>query len=71
MEKAEALNLCGWVRNRWNGSVEVCAEGQHSDLEALLRALHQGPPMASVDDICFEWQPYLEEFKDFQLRSTA
>ncbi len=22
--------------------------------------------MASVDDVCFEWQPYTGEFKDFQ-----
>ncbi len=27
VELAESLNLRGWVRNKWNGSVEVTAEG--------------------------------------------
>jgi acylphosphatase len=71
IEIAESLKLRGWVRNKWNGSVEVTAEGSYLNLETLLQALREGPPMASVDDVCFEWQPYTGEFKDFQLRSTA
>jgi acylphosphatase len=71
IEIAESLKLRGWVRNKWNGSVEVIAEGSYLNLETLLQALREGPPMASVDDVCFEWQPYTGEFKDFQLRSTA
>ena len=71
IEIAESLDLRGWVRNRWNGSVELTAEGSYPNLETLLQALREGPPMASVDDVCFEWQPYTGEFKDFQLRNTA
>jgi acylphosphatase len=71
VELAESLNLKGWVRNKWNGSVELIAEGSYLNLETLLQALREGPPMASVDDVCFEWQPYTGEFKDFQVRSTA
>jgi acylphosphatase len=70
IEIAESLKLRGWVRNKWNGSVEVIAEGSYLNLETLLQALREGPPMASVDDVCFEWQPYTGEFKDFQLRNT-
>jgi acylphosphatase len=71
VEQAGSLNLSGWVRNKWNGSVEVSAEGSHLNLETLLQALREGPPMASVDDVCFEWQPYTGEFKDFQVRNTV
>jgi acylphosphatase len=71
VELAESLNLSGWVRNMWNGSVEVTAEGSYPNLETLLQALREGPPMASVDDVCFEWQPYTGEFKDFQVRNTV
>jgi len=70
-ELAESLNLTGWVRNKWNGSVELIAEGSYPNLETLLQALREGPPMASVDDVCFEWQAYTREFKDFQVRGTA
>ncbi len=71
IEQAVQLGLCGWVRNKWNGTVEVTAEGSRQNLEILLQELRQGPPMASVDDICFEWLPYTGEFKDFQAISTA
>ena len=71
VELAESLNLSGWVRNKWNGSVEVTAEGFYPNLETLLQALREGPPMARVDDVCYEWQPYTGEFKDFQVRNTV
>jgi acylphosphatase len=71
VEQADLLNLNGWVRNCWTGSVEVCAEGSRLDLEQLLQAMRLGPPMARVDHVDSEWQPYTGEFKDFQVRSTA
>ena len=71
VEQAIQLGLTGWVRNKWNGTVEVCAEGSRKNLEILLVELRQGPPMARVDDICSEWQPYRAEFNDFQVRGTV
>jgi acylphosphatase len=70
MEKADVLDLHGWVRNRWDGSVEVTAEGAHEDLEQLLRDLHSGPPMARVEHVDYEWLGYTGEFKGFNLTST-
>jgi acylphosphatase len=70
LEQAELLDLLGWVRNRWNGSVEVLAEGSRQNLELLLLALRDGPPMASVTDVDFEWLPYMGEFVGFQLGKT-
>ena len=48
---AAELGLRGWVRNLWDGSVEVVAwapESSHRRLEALLR---DGPGWARVDAI--------------------
>jgi acylphosphatase len=70
IEKADLLDLRGWVRNLWDGSVEVIAEGSHQDLEQLLQALHTGPPMARVDYVEFEWLDFTGEFKSFNLSST-
>jgi len=71
LEQAENLDLHGWVRNRWDGSVEVTAEGPHQDLELLLQALHQGPPMSRVDAVDFEWLKFTGEYGSFRVRSTA
>lgn len=71
LDQAESLNLHGWVRNRWDNSVEVIAEGPRQELESLLHALREGPPMAKVADVNFEWQPCTGEFLDFRVRSTV
>jgi acylphosphatase len=71
IEQAESLDLCGWVRNLWDGSVEVTAEGTHQNLDTMLQALREGPPMATVSDVDFEWQPFTGEFNGFQVRSTV
>ncbi len=36
--------LTGWVRNRWDGTVEVVAEGPRSALTSFEIFLHQGHP---------------------------
>jgi acylphosphatase len=43
---ARKLRLVGEVRNLYDGSVEVTAEGEREALETLLEWLHQGPPAA-------------------------
>jgi acylphosphatase len=70
MEQALSLDLVGWVRNRWNGEVEVTAEGPRQKLEILLEALREGPPMAMVDNVEYEWLPLTGKFTGFNLRST-
>jgi acylphosphatase len=70
-QSAELLNLKGWVRNRWDGSVEVVAEGERQDLEKLLTALRRGPRASGVSDVRFEWQPAKSEFTYFSVRMTG
>ncbi len=71
VDQASELDLKGWVRNRWDGSVEVTAEGSRKKLERLLQALRQGPPMARVEDVDFAWLEYTGEYVGFNVRSTA
>jgi acylphosphatase len=71
VDRAKALSLTGWVRNLWNGNVEVTAEGSREDLEKLLQALHQGPPMARVALVNTDWEAYQGEFNGFHVRSTT
>lgn len=70
LDEADQLDLSGWVRNRWNGSVEVVAEGKRQNLEQLLQALRKGPPMASVENVDFEWLAHTGEFSGFSVTTT-
>lgn len=69
-QNADALNLTGWVRNRWDGSVEVLVEGERQTLEKLLAILYRGPRAASVTSIQIEWLPATGEFSRFSVRMT-
>jgi acylphosphatase len=71
LEVASTLQVTGWVRNRWNETVEVTAEGPRSDLEKLLRALERGPRSAFVSDVRQEWLPATGEFASFYVRGTT
>ncbi len=68
---AQALHVTGWVRNTYDGRVEVLAEGERAQLECLLEKLRLGPRAAFVTEVKQEWLPATGEFKSFTVRSTA
>lgn len=45
---AQRLGLCGWARNRSDGSVEILAIGEPDAISALERAAGEGPDAAHV-----------------------
>jgi acylphosphatase len=69
-EQAVNLRVNGWVRNRWDGRVEVLAEGKREVLERLLGILRRGPRSSTVSDFTFEWQSATGEFRNFIIRRT-
>lgn len=50
VERARALGLSGWVRNRVDGTVEVLLQGRADALAAMHAWLREGPPSAIVDE---------------------
>ena len=48
---ASQLGVCGYVKNLWDGSVEVYAIGDAIALEELKRQLSEGPRSAHVTGI--------------------
>ena len=71
IRKAEEFGLTGWVRNRWDGSVEVVAEGDRPLLDKFVAALFVGPPSASITRLTPEWQVATGEFPRFSARSSV
>jgi acylphosphatase len=49
--KADGLALAGYARNRFDGTVEVEAEGPAPAVDALLVMLRSGPTSATVTDV--------------------
>ena len=66
-EKAEELQVSGWVRNRWDGTVEILAEGEQGRVAELIRWCQKGPPGAGVTQVQVEEEPYTGEFKGFRI----
>lgn len=70
-QKALSLNLFGWVRNRTDGSVELQACGEESNLQLLIDWCHKGSPMSKVKDVIVEWGDYPDCDSDaFEIRPT-
>ncbi len=65
LQKAQALGLTGWVRNRPDGSVRMVAEGTRGDLEAFRDWALLGPDHARVDGHEISWSAAAGEFDDF------
>lgn len=70
-ERAVFLGLSGWVRNRWDGTVELVAEGSRADLEILLKAIQRGPRVGTTKNVKVDWQEAAGEFSSFQIRRTV
>jgi acylphosphatase len=71
LTKAQQLNVSGWVRNTYNGNVEVTAEGDQDQIQDLLDALRKGPRSAFVSKISESWYAPTGEFSSFEVRSTS
>jgi len=66
-QQASSLDLTGWVANRWDGTVEVVAEGPRATLEQLLAWLQHGPPSARVSNVETNWETATGEFDLFRV----
>jgi acylphosphatase len=50
-DRAKALGLSGWVRNRRDGSVEALFSGEAAAVDEMVALCWQGPPAARVDSV--------------------
>lgn len=71
LEISHRHNLTGWVRNCFNGNVELTAEGTHEDLETLLLSVQEGPSGSLVTNVMFDWLPAENTFTLFSIRPAS
>ncbi|MEY2976999.1 MAG: acylphosphatase [Prochlorotrichaceae cyanobacterium] len=53
---ASSWGLAGWVRNLPDGRVELVAEGDRPQVEALILWCREGPPEATVTAVELSWE---------------
>lgn len=49
--EAKKLSLDGWVRNRFDGTVEILISGPNADVETFVGACMQGPAGSAVENV--------------------
>ena len=64
----KSLGVKGWVRNCWDGKVEIVVEGEEGKVKKLINWCYQGPGSAIVEKIDIEWEKYRGEFNSFGIR---
>ena len=66
--KAIELNLSGYTKNQYDGTVLTVVEGDKYLIDSLFNELKVGPMYADVRDIKIAWQNYAAEFSTFEIR---
>jgi len=65
---ADRFNVCGWVRNKRDGTVEAVFEGKMSDISSVIEWCKKGPPHSKVMRVDVEEGSYSGEFEGFNIR---
>jgi acylphosphatase len=70
LEAAEALGVSGWVRNQFDGTVEVEAQADPETLDEFRARLRQGPPHAYVAELEEREIPVVPGESTFRVRGS-
>ncbi len=68
--EAGTLGIAGWVRNNFDGSVEVLSMGTREQLAQLRSRLRAGPRAARVDDVEEAEAPPVPGLKSFRIEGA-
>jgi acylphosphatase len=66
--QATHFSLVGWVRNNYDSTVEIWAEGAKLKLEQFIQAVHPDPGHGAVDKLDIDWHPAKGETLTFTIR---
>jgi acylphosphatase len=67
-ERAEERGVSGWVRNRYDGNVEMEAQGSPEQIEQFIADLWEGPMFGHVDDVQQHTIPAVSGEDSFMVR---
>ena len=62
---AKKHSVTGWVQNKEDGTVEICAQGIPDDLKSFVEELNSGSVLAEVESVAVDWRTPEKHFDDF------
>jgi len=68
LRTAVSLGIKGYVRNLYDGTVEVLAEGDENSMNQFVNYLKTGPRMARVERVDLIEQNAENKYGDFHIR---
>jgi acylphosphatase len=71
VDTARESGVVGWVRNRFDGSVEALVQGETPTTERVIDWCRRGPPGARVTDVEVDEVPVDASLTDFTQRASA
>jgi acylphosphatase len=64
---ADRWEVGGYVRNLYDGSVDIYAEGEDVALKGFLQEIRLGPRYAHVAGVNFDWTEYSGNYREFRI----
>jgi acylphosphatase len=67
-DRAFALDVTGWVKNNFDGSVEAVIEGDAENVEKLIKWCYHGPRGAHVTNVDVMTEQYTGSFNTLSIK---
>ena len=68
IRKANKFGLGGYVKNLYNGDVEVEVEGERGLVNDFIEELKIGPISGRITNVNIEWKEYQNRYRNFDLK---
>jgi acylphosphatase len=64
---ADTYGVCGWVKNKNDGTVEALLEGDEERVRSVIDWCREGPPFAKVRRVDVTWGDYTGRINSFDI----
>ncbi|MHB1315959.1 MAG: acylphosphatase [Christensenellales bacterium] len=65
---ASSYGICGWVRNRADGTVELDAQGGETEMAAFIKIIESGSRYSVVESVEAEELPSTGKYEAFHIQ---
>jgi len=69
-QTANVYRISGWVRNRDDGSVEIAAEGEKSDIQQFVKTIKKGSPFSRIKDVDIYEYETPKNYMQFEIKNS-
>ncbi|EST13396.1 acylphosphatase [Sporolactobacillus laevolacticus] len=69
-QQANVYRISGWVRNREDGSVEIAAEGEETDIKQFVKTIKKGSPFSRIKHVDIYEYSEPKNYKLFEIKNS-